>query len=107
MNGPKDKNLDSFVLTFMQRPVAITINQNHTINFQTDESSSVETMPMFYEGILLDYDDTYYYLGKTASEITQAITRSSVVHIQVMEEKNIYDQILEEMPDTPEGSEVN
>lgn len=100
MNEPL--KIDTFLLSFCGRQVTITVDMMATIV----AGEGVETYPIFYEGILLDYDNDYYYLGRTPQEVTQAVKKDTVAHIMVTEERDIFKQILEELPE-PEKDEIN
>lgn len=107
MSGHKENLIQStFFLAFVGQKIAITVNANHTIGTDMGDGTSIETLPMFYEGILLDYDEEYYYLGKSPNEIIQAVNRKASIHIMVIEDKTVFDEILDQMPEPSEG-EVN
>lgn len=99
--------LSTFTSAFLGQQVTITVNLNQTINFQSSPEQSVESMPIFYEGFLLDEDDQFYYLGEDPIEINQAIKKVNVVHIMSIEEKDVFNQILDEMPGPVTEEEIN
>ena len=92
---PNNKTLDTFFLTFCGQMVSITTNLTMNV---TEGHINSGTFPVFYEGILLDFDDEFLYLSKNAVEINQAVKRKSIVHIIVTEEKDQFTEILEGMP---------
>jgi len=95
-NKPDNKTLNTFFLAFVGQEVNITTNLKMTVAETSIEAGS---FPVFYEGIMLDFDDEYYYLGKNPIEINQAVKRSEVVHIIVKEEeKDLFTQILDGTP---------
>lgn len=103
----KEQELSTFFLAFIGQQVTITVTSTSVVNFADENGNTVETMPVFYEGILLDHDDEYYYLGSTPNEITQAVKKKQVVHIMVMEQKDIYEEILDSMPKPGKKEDVN
>lgn len=106
----KEKDLTTFVLAFENQNVIITTNIT-TKQSVHDESGIplTESLPVFYEGILLDYDEDYYYLGETnnPNEITQAIKKINVVHIMVHEQKDEFETILDQLPFPKNKEDVN
>jgi hypothetical protein len=92
---PDNKTLGTFFLAFVGQKCNITTNLKMQVGQNSPDSG---TFPVFYEGILLDFDDEFYYLSENAIEINQAVKRSEVVHIIVSEEKDLFTQILDEMP---------
>lgn len=107
MDGPKNDLDSTFFLAFMGTKVCISLNVCHTIDYESPDGVTVETIPLHYEGILLDHDNEYYYLGNTPIEISQAVKKDSVVHIMIVEEKSVYDQILDHMPHPEKKEDVN
>lgn len=101
-----DKELDTFFLTFEAQHVIITINQMASMTQETEHGPLMESFPVFFEGILMDRDAQYYYLGN-GIEINEAIKISSVIHIRVQETKNVYKEMLDEMPGPQKKEDVN
>lgn len=106
----KEKDLTTFVLAFENQNVIITTNLT-TNQTAMDQSGMplTESLPLFYEGILLDYDEEYYYLGETnnPNEITQAIKKINVVHIMTNETKDPYETMLDQLPFPKNKEDVN
>jgi len=99
--------LDStFFLTFSGQKVIITTNMSSNVSAQDDNGNSL-TVPIFYEGILLDYDNEWLYLSDNAQEINQAVPRSAVIHIGINEDKDVFEEILDEMGDPSRKEDVN
>lgn len=108
MTGNKEKDInDPLFLAFVGQMVAITTNLNHTITEEVNGIILTETKPVFYEGILLDLDRDYYYLGKTPHEITQAVSVYSTVHIMVIDDNEIFKSLLKQIPGPQSDSEIN
>jgi len=97
----------TFFLAFCGQPVTITVTLTSNVNFQDENGVTVESMPIFYEGILLDYDTDYLYLGETPNEITQAVKKSLIAHIIVKEDKHVFDEILDQMGGPTRNEDVN
>lgn len=101
----KDEINSTFFLAFAGQMVTITTSLNANVNF-AEANSSIDSIFIVYEGILLDYDDRYLYLGKTPDQIDQAVNVDVIANIMVKEETNILKEILEGMPD-PTNEEIN
>jgi hypothetical protein len=97
----------TFFLSFCGQKVHMTTNLMNNISTQDEHSNSIESIPITFEGILLDYDKDYYYLSNNAIEIDQAVRRTSVIHVGILEEKNIFDEILDSIPNPKDDSDVN
>lgn len=103
----KTNEIDTtFFLAFCGQLVTITTALTTNANFNDDHGSGVESYPIMYEGILLDYDKEYLYLGATVNEVDSAIRKSFVVHIMVKQETNILNEILQSMPE-PKKEDIN
>lgn len=109
--GNNDKDMDTFFLAFSGQNVAISTSTTHTLSHEIPANGTVitESKPVYYEGILLDYDADYYYLGKTPTEITVAISRvpGVVISIEILEEKEILNSFLAHIPGPSNDSEIN
>jgi hypothetical protein len=102
----KEEILSTFLLAFGGQLVTITTSLNANVGFQDDQGNQVESMPILYEGILLDIDNDYLYLGHSINEINSAVRKSHVVHISVKQETNVLEEILQSMPD-PKKEDIN
>lgn len=106
----KEKDLTTFVLAFENQNVIITTNlsTNQTIIDQNGIPIT-ESLPLYYEGILLDYDEEYYYLGETnnPNEITQAIKKVNVIHIMTHETKDASEMLLDQLPIPKNKQDIN
>lgn len=63
----------------------------------TDDSNQKEGV-LIVIGYLLDWDDTYFYIGETLFEAEVAVKRSIVNLVELHKEKNDELEILENMP---------
>lgn len=102
MNGKLDLE-STFFLAFIGQAVTITTTLKHTIS----DEHNTESTPLFFEGILLDHDDEYYYLGATPNEITQGVKKNIVAHIMILDNKTVFDAILEQTPVPTDTTEIN
>lgn len=103
----KTNEIDTtFFLAFAGQLVTITTSLQTKVSFSDEQGNSVETFPIVYEGILLDYDHEYLYLGQSVNEINSAIKKSNIVHLMVKEETSILDEILDSMPN-PKKEDIN
>lgn len=89
------EELNTFLLAFGGQLVTIT-----TSVVVSDENQSIL---INYEGILLEHDQDFVYLGQTVNEITDAVQKSKVLHIGLKNEVTVLDEIFENMPDPKEG----
>lgn len=107
MTTGNENEINTFFLAFIGQEVIITVKSNTTVNFTDEQGHTLETMPVFYEGVLLDKDEDYYYLGAGPNEITQAVKKTEVMHIMVKPNKDIYEEVLDSMPDPESDEDVN
>lgn len=85
-----NKDLSVFVINFCGQLIQIT-----STLMGSDPHSS---FPIFYEGILIDYDNDYLYLGQTPYDIDQAVSHKIIASINIIEEKSIFEEILNQTP---------
>lgn len=81
------------------------VGQNCMITTNLLESDNEEQIATIYQGIIIDYDDEYIYLGDE-NAIDQAISKKIIIHIGILQKQNLAEQILNSMPD-PKLEEVN
>lgn len=109
MNG-KDE-LNTFFLAFVGQPITITTDVMVTSIAGADHEGFpvTETIPLMHEGVLLDFDEEYYYLGpeNDPNQITQAVPKSAVKHIVVLNDEDIYSKLLEDFPNPDKKEEIN
>lgn len=103
----KEQELTTFFLAFMGNEIIITTTVSTTVNFTDEAGNTAETIPVFYEGILLDEDDKFYYLGKNPNEIDQAVPKAMVLHIMTKPTSDIYEEILDQMEKPTKKEDVN
>lgn len=108
LNKQESNEIEStFFLAFCGQPVTITVTLTSNVNFSDENGNVVETIPIFYDGILLDYDSDYLYLGENPNEINQAVKKSLIAHIMVKEDKHVFDEILDQMGGPTRKEDVN
>ena len=101
----KNEQLSLVSLNFMGNLVTITVDQTATLSSET----SVETYPVFYEGILLDQDEEYYYLSQSMdpSDVNIAIKKTKVVTIMIGKEEDLVTEFLNQLPIPENEGEIN
>lgn len=101
----KNDQLSIFLLNFMGNLVTITVDQTTTVSSET----SVETYPVFYEGILLDQDEEHYYLSQSMNpnDINIIIKKSKVVTIMIGKDENAVLEFLNQLPIPENEGEIN
>jgi len=107
MRTKKEKVPELFFTTFVGEYVRIVTTVVMTDTIETEEGISTSSAPLLTEGYLLDYDDNFYYLGQSPDNVTTAISRHTISQVQSgMEQpaRNVFDEILESMPDKPDSS---
>src|SRR5271166_5257917 len=105
MTGKSDKEFSTFFLAFCGQQVTITTSVNVNMSIQDDHHQAINNIPLYYEGILMDYDEVYYYLGNI-KEITQAVKIYDVLHITISEQKGPFDEFLHKMPIPNEDKDI-
>jgi hypothetical protein len=99
------ERLDTFLLSFGGQEVTITVSL--TGSFQDSHGNVIDSVPMMYDGILLEHDDNYVYLGKNINIVDQAITKSTIVHVALKKEISELDQILDGMLMPSKKEDIN
>lgn len=96
MDGMTDQtNPNSlFFSTFIGNTVFITSNVVQTNRIGISQELMTETVPLYFEGVLMDVDDDYFYLGD-GKNVSNAIKREFVLQIELKEEKDKYLEMLE------------
>lgn len=99
-----EKNPSLFHLTFIGEYVEILtcFYQKHIEGNQ--DSISEQTVPIVIQGYILDIDDEFYYIGNNPSEVVRAIRKQDARAFEILQPKNVFDEILEHMP-VPENKD--
>lgn len=100
-------NLDIFAATFLGQQVSIMTKMKSTVVSENEQGMVSQTAPMVLNGYLLGYDNTYYYIGDTLLAVSQAIKKVQVFHVELYQDKDIYDHILEAAPAPPSKKGYN
>lgn len=101
---------ESFFATFVGEYVRVILDLTISETLETEEGVLNQSTPMAVEGFLLDYDDTYYYLGDGPNNVSQAIKKEKVSAVQVAQiegPKTKYDILLDSLPDSPKKGDIN
>jgi len=107
MTGDKnEKDFDTFFLAFSGQQVTITTSINANISVQDNHSQTINNLPLYYEGVLMDYDNEYYYLGD-GKEVNQAVRKSLTAHIVVSQPSTIFDDLLNKIPFPNKEEDIN
>jgi hypothetical protein len=83
-----------FFSTFVGNNVFITTNVTQTNRLQLPEGLLTESLPMFFEGILMDLDDEYLFLGDGKS-VSNAVRKEFILQIELKEEEDKFKKLLE------------
>ena len=105
MKNKRPINSDVFFVNFIDQVVELTTK---TIITDSDETNDrYASYPMVFGGILVDYDEEYYYLStEIGGPVFQAVDRHNVLHISV---KNMDegDSLLDEFPTPNDKNQIN
>lgn len=100
----KIEDFSTFSSAFMGEEILITTD---LIETSAQTSTDLEKNPLYFQGILLDIDEDFYFLGDTPAEINQAVKKKNVVHIGIVEKVDEYEEILRDMPTPNNKEEIN
>lgn len=103
----KKNLLGLFFQTFVGEYVSIVINMYTKVQHDTEEGVALQESPMNVVGYLLDIDEEYYYLGEEANSIQQAVKKDVVAHIEILQLKTAYDDVLDAMADPETEQDFN
>ena len=84
----------TFFSVFVGNMVFITSNVSQTQRLNLPDGIMTETLPMFFEGVLMDVDDDYLYLGD-GTNVSNAIKKEFILQIELKEEEDKYKKLLE------------
>jgi hypothetical protein len=102
MTDRKEELLSTFLSAFGGQLVNITTS----VSVHVSDGEKSEGLLVNFEGIVLDKDELFVYLGDSISEITSCVKVSEIIHIEIKEEFTVVDQIFSNMPD-PTKDEIN
>lgn len=107
MKNKENHDMDTFFLAFCGQQIVVTIDKDTSITSSSEHGTVTETYPMSFEGILLDYDLEYLYLGQTPNEISEAVPISRRVHIKLNDETKMINELLKQMSGPKNEGEIN
>lgn len=88
-----------FFLTFHGEPLRLILNTNMSmVQTSEDETTSMDS-PMAIEGVLVDEDERYYYIGTSPTNATKAVDKDSVIVAELIETSDQLQALLEAIPD--------
>lgn len=96
-----------FLLTFIGEQVRIYTKLRIEETQADGEQSFTNSSPVVIQGVLLDTDGDYYYLGATPNQVTQAVKIKDVSIIQIEEKFDPYTELLDGLPIPSEDKDVN
>lgn len=111
--APRKKTVpenEFFFTTFAGEYVRIITNVVINETLETEEGIANTSQPMIVEGFLLEFDDSFLYLGTGPGNVTHSVSKRCVSIVQVGEEQKagaMYDEILEAMPDPEKDGDIN
>jgi len=97
-----------FWSTFGGENVFITSNVPQTHRVALPEGISTETIPLYFEGTLMDMDDKYLYIGD-GKKISNSVKEEFILEIQIKDkeaEENEYTKYLKSVEPNDE-TELN
>jgi hypothetical protein len=95
-----------FASTFVGETIFVTTNVVQTNRVIIANDMQTETIPLCLEGVLMDLDDDYLYLGD-GKEISNAVKKDFILQIEVKEDEDPYKTLLENIPGPMDDSEFN
>lgn len=91
---------------FKNKHVNIVTKLHKEESAQTEDSIQTMKTPIVVEGVLLNKDNKFYYLG-TPSPISRAIKISDVSYIELLQEENPLMNVLENMGEPQKEEDFN
>lgn len=96
-----------FFLTFIGEFVEVTTNLMVKSQIETEEGTGISESPITIRGYLLDEDNKYYYMGGRPDAVSNAIKKTSVKLIEIVEPKTQLDEVLDSMGEPEDEKEIN
>ncbi len=94
-------------INFIGELVEVVLKSTQKIIHGNEDGVDESTHPIAIQGFLMDEDEEYYFLGDTMTSMSKAVRKDQIVCIQMLEQKTVFDEILEEMPVPNEDTERN
>jgi hypothetical protein len=97
----KKKTNEVFFLTFVGEFVSLLTSMVRTESVTAEEGTVEETIPLVFQGYLLDADDDFFYLGDTPNEVNKVVKRAVVNALEITRQKDSFSDILDnvDIPD--------
>jgi len=92
-----------FYDTFVGEFVELTTHKE----IQAIEDEIMVVSPIMLRGYLVDMDDEYFYLGEDPQKVSDAVERSTVWRIMILDPEAIIRDALKNMPIPTEQNEIN
>lgn len=85
---------------FLGENVIITIDTLSSVTHTSEHGTIIESYPTEYSGILLDYDEENFYLGKSLNppEVFSAVCKKRLISIRIYDENEEIENLLESAP---------
>lgn len=86
--------------------ITSTVAQSHKV--QLPDGTATETLPLLFEGILMDMDEKYLYIGD-GKKVASSVKEEFILEIQIKEKDEVKDQYTRylESIDPNEDTELN
>lgn len=65
--------------------------------YAASEDAEQASIPLTFNGYLLDMDDEFLYLGETSVAVDKAVKRENIIFIQMLAEEDPLSQMLNDM----------
>jgi hypothetical protein len=77
------KKKANYTETFLGRKVNVVTKMMLEESQQEGETMVSNNQPLVFAGVLVDFDDSFYFLGDEEGEIKQIIQKSEVLALQI------------------------
>jgi len=102
------EKISPFIINFFGKVVIMTVAQTISTITSDEHGMVTEAYPLFYEGILVDEDQSFYYLAtKRVNEIDIAINKLSLVSVIIQEQPDIFQEVLNQMEKPVDEKDIN
>ena len=97
----------AFYDIFVGEYVRLVTSSVSSTEVQNQKESVSQTGPVAIESYLVDMDDTFYYLGAVPTAINQAIRIDNIIHIEIIDPRTMYDDLLENVDLANDPTKMN
>lgn len=97
-----------FWKTYGGENIFVTSNVQQTHRITMPDGTATESLPLYFEGILMDMDDKYLYIGD-GKKISSSIREDFILEVQIKEKAEAEDQYTRYLKsiDPDEDTELN